>query len=130
MGVPPRHERPERPPHEVLRDRLRRVERAGRFPNAGSALERDASVCMLPGLVVEERLVYAAELLDAEVAIRNRYARIARRSRTGRQREHDAACCLVIDVASIGEGRVDWREEAAVERRDAEVARAASRVRQ
>ena len=62
------HQRAERPPHHVVRDRLRRVERAGRFSHTRAGLQRNQSA-VDARLVVEQRLVYGAQLFDAEVAI-------------------------------------------------------------
>ena len=64
------HERTERAPDQVVRDRLRRVERAGRLADAGAGVKRYRSAVDLRR-VVQQRLVDGAELLDAEIAIRD-----------------------------------------------------------
>ena len=107
------HERAERAPHEVVGDRLRRVERAGGLADAGSAVERD----VVPRgrawprgrlerrLVVEQRLVHRAELLDAEIAIRDPLAPAAVGGRPRRQRQQRPPRRLVVQIAALGERR-------------------------
>ena len=93
------HQRAERAANEVVGDRLRRVERAGGFSNAGAADQPDReaiaacrrSVVLKPArFVVEQRFVHRAELLDAEVAVRDAFAPGAIGRRPRRQREHGA----------------------------------------
>ena len=129
------HERTDRASDEVFGDRLRCVERAGSLPDAGSGLERDglARIARPRGdarLVVEQRFVHGAELLDAEIPIGDALAAGAIRRRPCRQRQHGAARSVIVEVAPIGEWRPRRREQAAIEGRHAEVACAAAGVRQ
>ena len=120
-------ERSDRAAHDVLRDRLRRVKRSRRLADAGSPLQRHAGRSGAR-LIVEQRFVHGAELLDAEVAIRDAFAAGAVRRAARRQRQYCAACRLVVEVAPFGERRACGREEPAVERRDAQFSGAAAGV--
>ena len=126
---PAADERPERPTDDEVGDRLRRVERARRLPDSGSRLQRDA-VALDDGRVVEQRFVDGAELLDAEIAVRDPLAPAARRRGPRRQRDDGAARGVVVEIAAIGERRPRGREEPAVERRHAQLAGAAAGMRE
>ena len=80
--------------------------------------------------VVEERFVDGAELLDAEIAIRDPLAPSA--SAAGRVESASIARSrgLVVQIAALGERRARRREQAAVERGDLQIAGAAAGVRE
>src|SRR6185312_5688763 len=80
--------------------------------------------------VVEQRLVDAAELLDAEVAVDDAFARGAAGASSGRQREQGVACAFVVQIAPLGKRGACGREQPSVERRDAEVSGATARMRE
>ena len=64
VGRQPAHERRERAPDDEVGDRLRCVERAGRFSNSGSRLQRHR-LAIDDRRVVEQGFIDGAELLDA-----------------------------------------------------------------
>ena len=82
-------------------------------------------------LVVEQRLVDGAELLDAEVAVGDPLAaRRDRRAGACRERQQRPSARFVVEIAALGERRARRREETAVERRDAQIAGPAAGVRE
>ena len=85
---------------------------------------------MPSGLVVEQRFVHRAELLDAEIAVGDALASGAIGRRPGREGEHGAPGRLVVQVAAFGERRPRRREQTAVERRHPQIPGAAAGVRE
>ena len=137
------HERRQRPAHEIVRDRLRGIERSGLFPDARSCDETDGGGwgsgpgsgteagdcgrgtgrsglgCRLGQLrlVVEQRFVDGAELFDAQLAVGNSLAGVTTGRRTGRQREHHPQRGFVVQVAPLHERGAASVEQPSVERR-------------
>ena len=92
----------EGPPHQVVRNRLWRVERAGRLPNPGSAFE--GHTCSIDArFVVEQRLVHGAELLNAKVAIGDTLATSAIDGRPCRQCQDRAPRGVIVEAATLGQ---------------------------
>ena len=125
-------ERTERPPHEIVGNRLRRVERSGGLAHAGAGLERDD----------RPRHASARGWRSARHAARSRAAFRTPRP-VARRRGRDTRCVrvprdrtparvesassrpprrLVVQVAPLGKRRSRRRKEPAVERRHAQVA--------
>ncbi len=98
------HEGAECAANQIIGDRLRRVEAAGCFSEAGSANQRDAAT-LDARLVIEQRLVDGAELFDAEIAIGEAFATGAIRRWPRRQREQRAPRRLVIQPAALRKWR-------------------------
>src|SRR5207249_9250211 len=105
------HKRCESAADQVIRERLGRVKRPRRFSQPRTALERRAGP-MKPRLVIEQRLVHGAELLDAEVAIGNPFATLTIARRPRRDCQHGTPRTLVVDVALLRERRAGRRAEA------------------
>ena len=120
-------ERRERAAHEVLGQRPRRVEGTGRFA-AFRADERAWRSSEAGRIEVEETLVHAAELLDAEIAIGDAFESSASLPR--RQGQHGLSHDAIVERRAIGEWRVGRREEAAVERRHSQRPDAAAVMRE
>ena len=125
------HQRAERAAHQIVGDRLRRVE-ACRSPCARRSRARSDDGCRRVDarLVVEQRFVDGAELLDAEIAIGDPLAARAVGSRPRRQRDDRPPRRLVVQVAPLGERRSRRREQPSVERRHPQIAGAAAGVRE
>ncbi len=115
-------ERRERPSHEIVSERLGRVERSGRLSQDRAALQGDPSSLFHAGLVVEQRFVDGAELLDAQVAVGDAFAPGAIWRGTCGQREHRPADRQIVQVAPLGERGSSSREQPAVEGADPEIA--------
>ena len=81
-------------------------------------------------LVVEQRLVDGAELLDAEIAVGDALAPSAIGRRPRRQRHDRPPRGAIVEIAALGERRPRGREQPAVERRHAQIAGAAAGVRE
>ena len=89
---------------------------------------QDAWVRCRERLVLEDTFVDRAELLDAEVGICDAVATCGPARR--RQRQHGATHHGIGDANAIDERRVCGRKQAAIERRDGQIARAAPGVRE
>jgi hypothetical protein len=74
--------------------------------------------------------VNSAELLDAEIAIRDLLAGAPVGGRARAQREQGASRGFVVQIAALGQRRPAGREQPPVEGRDAKIASAATGVRQ
>ena len=120
-------ERRKRAPDEVFGQRSRRVKGAGRLAAFG-ANERDDRTRFGRdrGLEVQNALVHASELLDAEVRVGDSFHARLRLPR--RQRDERTSSRAVVKRQGVGERRVRRREQAAVERRHAERSRMAPAV--
>ncbi len=78
--------------------------------------------------IVEQRLVDGAQLLDAEVAVSDRFAARSVGGGPGRQRQHRTSNRLVVEIAAFGERRSGRSEQPPVERRHPELSRHAAVV--
>ena len=130
IGLGAADERAERPANDVFRDRLRRVERAGRFARSRSCPELHACAAKATmadlGPVIEQRLVDRPELLDAEIPIRDSLAPRAIGRGPRRQRQHRPSRGFIVEIPALGERRARWSEQTSVERSHSQVAGAAA----
>ena len=124
------------PADQVVRDGLRRVERAGGLSNAGSTGQGDDGapatgstlLAWHARFVVEQCLVHRSELFDPQVPVSNPFPAGAAGQRPRSQSQQRAPCGLVIQISALGEGRPRGGEQAAVEWGDLEVANLAAGV--
>ena len=129
-------ERPQRAANQVLGERLRGVKRAGRLSNTRSGFEGNRHVAgrtvssLDPWLVIEQRFVNGAQLLDTKVAVGDRFPPGAIGRGTCRQRQHGASGRVVVEIATLGQRRASRGEQPPVERRHPETARTAAAMRE
>ncbi len=138
LGCRVARERLERLPDDVVRHLPRRVERARRLASQTRADQAYAArLCRQPArhrssvdhrFVIEHAFVHRPQLLDAQVAEGDALA--PRRGGRGRDRHHRPGREVIIHAGNLEEGRAARGEQAAVERRDDQVARAAAVVGQ